>query len=97
VDGAVEAIRMEVDRMSSVEIPLRLREGEALVYEGGERAVVYSSMWHALRSLPMNPERLMLASGDHELLIDASVISGEDAHLKIELRVPGVQESVSRR
>jgi len=94
--GAVDAIRLEIDRVSAVEIPGRLRDGEALVYEGGESAVVYSPQWRALRTVPVDPGVLQVAPGHHELVLDARVAGEQDAHLKVELRLRGPAEGVSR-
>jgi hypothetical protein len=94
--GSVDAIRLEIDRVSAVEIPGRLRDGEALVYGGGESAVVYSRQWRALRAVPMDPAVLQVAPGHHELVLDARVAGDEDAHLKVELRLRGPAEGVSR-
>lgn len=97
VGGAVEGISMELDGVSRVALEGRLQEGEALVYQGGERAVVYSRQWKVLRSLPMDPAALRVAPGEHGLVLDGRVRGGEDAHLRVELRIRGAPEQVAPR
>jgi hypothetical protein len=80
-----------------VGIPGRLREGEAVVYKGGGEAVLYSSRWDALRTFPLDPEILGVAPGPHELAVDAQLIGDPEAHLKVELRLKGPGEPLSRK
>jgi hypothetical protein len=97
VGGGVESIRMEVDGVASLAFDGRLHEGEALIYQGGERALVYSPQWRVLRSVPMEPEHLVVGPGEHRVVLDARVDTVEDAHLKMELRLSGDPEAVVRR
>jgi len=95
VGGGVEGISMEVDGVASVHYEEGLRAGEALVYQGGDRALVYSPDWHLRRSIPMDPWALWVASGEHVMVLDAQVGGAENAHLKVELRIKGAPESVA--
>jgi hypothetical protein len=94
--GTVEGIRLEVDGVSTVEIPGRLQDGDAVVYAGGGEAVLYSAQWTPLGTFPLDPGVLGVASGLHELAVDARVMGDGDAHLKVELRLRGPGEPLSR-
>jgi hypothetical protein len=97
VGGTVEEISMEVDGVSRVVLEGRLEEGQALVYQGGERALVYSPQWQVIRSLSMDPTALGVAPGEHRLVLNARVGGGDDAHLRVELRIKGAPEHVAQR
>jgi hypothetical protein len=92
--GPARGLRMELDGVRSVDLPDRLGEGEALVYEGGDQGTIYSKDWQVLRTIPMDRASLRLVPGEHSLFFDAVMGSNEEAHLKLELRVWGEPESV---
>ncbi len=94
--GSVEGIRLEVDGVSAVEIPGRLQDGDAVVYAGGGEAVLYSAQWKALGTFPLDSGALGVASGLHELVVDAQVSGDGEANLKVELRLRGPGEPLSR-
>ncbi|MFG1691320.1 hypothetical protein ACGF5M_04120 [Gemmatimonadota bacterium] len=96
VGASVDGVRMELDGVGEVDLGVRLRDGEALVYEGGDRATVYSSQWRVLGSVPMDSTALNVGPGEHRLLLDAAVEGEEGAHLKVELRIRGEVQSVRR-
>jgi len=93
--GTASGIRMGIDGGEATEIPLTLRDGEALVYEGGESASLYSSHWQLLRRIPMDPEAVLVAPGAHELGFDARLSGGEDAVIRVEVRMRAPGERVA--
>jgi len=96
VGASVDGIRLEVDGVRTVELGVQLRSGEALVYKGGDRATVYSGQWRVVGSVPVDAAKLLVAFGEHRLLLDAALEGGEEAYLKLELRIWGEAESVPR-
>jgi len=94
VEGTVSEIRLEVDGAVERTVAGGLEAGEALVYEGGSRATVYSPSWQALRTVPVDSAALQVGSGGHSLGVDARVEGGGEAHLKVEIRVKGPREAV---
>lgn len=94
--GEVGGIRMELDGVRRVDLPVSLAEGETLAYRGGEQATVYSSGWRALRSIPVDAALLHIATGAHELVMDADLVA-DGGQLKVELRIWGEGELVSGR
>jgi hypothetical protein len=93
--GAVSGIRLEVDRVNEWTVPGTLGAGEALVYEGGNRATVYSPSWQVLRRVPVNVAALQVESGRHAVGVDARVEGGGESQLKVEIRVKGPREAVA--
>lgn len=96
VGGTATDIRLEIDGKPALAVPGALREGEALTYEGGERAAVYSRQWQRLRTVTVDPDALRVSPGSHELGVDARLGGGEGAELKVEIRLRGPEETVSR-
>jgi hypothetical protein len=94
-ETSADGILMEVDGVGRLELPVRLEDGEALVYEGGEEAWVFSPQWNLLRTVPMPEGTPAVGSGTHSLVVDAA-LRGEEGHLKVELRFWGNPEPVGR-
>jgi hypothetical protein len=92
---SVEGVRMELDGVNELGLPVRVRDGEILVYDGGESATVYSPQWRTLRKVPVVEAALQVGPGAHRLMLDADGPEGE-GHLKIELRFWGDAEGVER-
>ena len=96
VGTSVDGLLLEVDGVGRIELPVRLRDGEALVYEGGEAATVFSPEWRILGEVPVDHESLVLGLGRHSLMVDASLRGEDEGHLKVELRLWGAAEFVAR-
>jgi len=94
VEGTVSEIRLEVDGAVESTVPGGLQAGEALVYEGGSLATVYSPFWQVLRTVPVDSAALQVGSGRYSLGVDARVEGGGEAHLKVEIRVKGPGEAM---
>jgi hypothetical protein len=95
VGGTATEVRLEIDRVRTVEIPGALRDGESLVYRGGEHASLYDPQWQLIHTLPLDPDALYVEPGNHELGLDARLAGGEGAELKVEIRLRGPDEAVS--
>jgi hypothetical protein len=96
VGTAVDGILMEFDGVHRVELPVRLQDGEVLVYQGGGEATIYSARWQIIGTVPVDEAALMVGSGAHSLMLDAATSGGDGGHLKVELRLWGEAESVAR-
>ena len=60
------------------------------------RATVCSNQWRVLGFVPVDAANLLLASGEHRLLLDTALEAEEGGHLKVELRIWGEAEWVPR-
>ncbi len=94
--ASVDGLRLELDGVGRTELPIHLRDGEVLVYEGGEEAVVYSPQWSILGTIPMDGATLIVGPGGHSLMLDATMRGGDEGHLKVEIRLWGEAEFVAR-
>jgi hypothetical protein len=92
---SVDGIHLELDGVGRMDLPVRLEDGQALVYDGGEGASVYSPRWNLMGTVHLPEEILEVGTGSHTLVVDAS-LTGEEGHLKVELRFWGDPEPVGR-
>jgi len=92
---SVSDLLLELDGVGRLEIPVRLEDGEALVYQGGKDATLYSPQWAVLGTIPMDETGLFMAQGRHSIMVDA-LMSGGEGHLKLEFRIWGEEEFVTR-
>ena len=93
---SADGILLELDGVGRLELPVRLQDGETLVYQGGQEATVYSPQWRVLGSFPLNGGALTVGPGGHSLMLDATLRGGDEGHLKVELRLWGEAEFVAR-
>ena len=96
VGTSADRVLLELDGVGRLEIPVLLQDGEALVYQGGDEATVYSPQWQVLGTIPVDGAALMVNPGEHSLMFDATLRGGDEGHLKVELRLWGGAESVAR-
>jgi hypothetical protein len=94
--ASVDGLLFEIDGVGQVELPVRLQDGEALVYRGGEEATVYSPQWQVLGTVPVDGTALIVDPGEHSLMLDATLTGGDEGHLRVELRLWAEAEFVTR-
>jgi hypothetical protein len=95
-ESPVQGFLLELDGTRTLEVPAGLRDGESLVYEGGDTGTVYSPRWQPLRTISLDADALRVAPGEHQLLLDAAFGTPEGGVLKLEIRIRGSAESVAR-
>ena len=94
-DVAVDVVRLHLDGVDGIELPVGLGAGEVVVYSGGPVAQVFSPQWRALRTVPVMETELLISPGQHLLTLDADGMVGE-GQVKMELRVWGEEERVGQ-
>jgi hypothetical protein len=96
-DGRVSGIGGEVDGIRAFAFDVVLEPGDVLGYHGGDVAQHYDANWRIKRTVPVDPAALVLAPGAHTLEIDGRVSGGDDAVMKIEVRLSGEAERIGAR
>jgi hypothetical protein len=89
VDGPTTNPTFSIDGVLTTEVNVTLREGEVLVYRGGDAATVYSPSWESLREVMIEPAGFRVGAGAHRL-----GFSCDSGSAKIELRLTGDGEPV---
>ncbi|MGD2124381.1 MAG: hypothetical protein PVJ76_21810, partial [Gemmatimonadota bacterium] len=93
---SVDGLFLELDGSGGVDLSVVLRDGEALVYEGGGTATHYSPRWRRLGEVAVDSAGLEVRPGSHTLLVDGWDPRGEGS-LKVEIRIWGEAEGVDGR
>jgi hypothetical protein len=94
-ESAVRNVHLELDGTRSLDLQAELKAGEFLAYRGGDTGVVFSPQGEALRSVPIDPDALRVAPGEHRLLLDATFETPDEGDLKVEIRIWGSPEPLS--
>lgn len=93
VQADVFQVKIELNRSKNISLPIELKKGQTLKYEGGTEAVLYDSQWNTLKTIPVQPEQFILLSGKNELTLDCKFSepdAGVEAFLNLEIRLFGV-------
>ena len=91
-DGNVKDIIMEIDNYKKIQWPVNLSAGQTIKFEGGPSAYIYDKNWKKIRQIPVDPKDLNISKGDHSLSFDCRFSGGQEANVKLELRLLGEAE-----
>ncbi|WP_215224072.1 hypothetical protein [Echinicola shivajiensis] len=80
-------IKMEIDNFSKLEVSADLRGGNMLAYEGGDHAVLYDKHWNKIKEIKLDPTKLEVSNGKHEMILDMNAANGDE--IKVELILKG--------
>ncbi|RPH92956.1 MAG: hypothetical protein EHM72_16765 [Calditrichaeota bacterium] len=95
--GDISDIILEFDHHNEIRLPVTLRAGEKLKYDGGPEAIHYNVHWRPLERVAIEPSRFTVSQGEHELLFDCRFDDGKDVRAKLEIRISDHPQSVSKK
>ncbi len=96
IDCDASDITLEINNHKTIILPLTLKAGEHIKYEGGSKARKYNKYWHIIAEFDLDPKDLQLENGEHEISVDCSFSnSNSESKLKLELRTFGEEELLS--
>ena len=90
----VSGISIEIDDFKKTDLDISIQKGENLKYDGGTEVVLYDKSWNRIKSIQVDPEKLMVSSGDHKIKVDCNFSAKEEASLKLEIKTAGNKEKV---
>ena len=90
----MEDIRLEVDNYREILLPVPLKDGETLQYHGGDKAILYAKNWQTRGEIEVDALALTVSQGAHTILFDGTIIGGDEAEVKMEIRLVGPAERV---
>jgi hypothetical protein len=93
-DGEVSQVRISIDNGEAVVLPVRLREGWSLRYEGGAVATITDANHRRGGEIPVDETWFQVASGRHSLSLDAQLDPADEAKARLELRPRGQREPI---
>jgi len=87
VDGDMENVRMEIDNDKKLFIPMAMKAGETIKYNGGDRAKIYNKNWKELRGVNIDASALTISKGEHHITFDCKFLGGNESQVKLEVRL----------
>lgn len=96
-ETAISSMYFDVDNFKKIELPLTLPAGHYLKYDGGAEAIIYSGRWEKISTVPVDAQKLELATGSHKLIFDCQFEEGKDSVVKLEMKTTNDGEPVSSR
>lgn len=91
----VSGLSLEIDNHKQLDIPVSLQPGESLKYNGGNKIIHYNAAWQRIGEYKVEEDRLIIGSGDHNLIFDCAFEGGKSSEAKIELRTEGQTERIT--
>lgn len=89
----LENLVFTLAQYKTISIPVALKKGETLRYEGGKEAVVYSKNWDVISKIPLRHEDWVFPSGTQTLQFDCRFeYPEENAAAKVEFILVGPEE-----
>lgn len=96
LEGDASQITMEIDNYKEIVLPITLKVGEHVKYNGGQKAFVYDKNWQQIHAFDFDASALKVKDGDHSMTFDCEFKKkGEKPMLKLEIRTFGVKEKLS--
>lgn len=96
-DGPAKDISIEIDNHKKIVLPIEIRQGENLKYEGGDVALLYSGNWKVIKTINVNKDDFRIGTGEHDISVDCSFPSDDKGTLKLEVKTAGDPETVSAK
>jgi hypothetical protein len=94
-DTDLKNIVFTLAQYKTIQVPITLKKGETLRYDGGAEAVVYSKNWQVTSKILLRQEDWMLPAGSHTLQFDCRFEHpGENASAKAEFILVGPTEQL---
>jgi len=91
---AASNISFEIDDFKSITFDITINPDQYLKYDGGSEVVLYSNTWNEIKRIPIDPEKLVIGNGEHEIKVDCRFAGKNEASLKLELKTAGDPEKV---
>jgi hypothetical protein len=96
-EGSIADITIDINNHTRVSLPVVINPGEALKYQGGREAVIYSDSWNVIKKISVDESGLKLASGGNRIDIGCRFPSENKGVMKIEIRAAGSPERIKSR
>jgi hypothetical protein len=94
-DGAVSRVRLSIDNRETITLPVRLREGWSLRYEGGSTVTIHDASHRRDGGVSVDERWFQIAPGRHSVTLDAQLTPADNAKARLELRPLGLGESIN--
>ena len=93
-DGDVSQVRLSINNGEAIALPVRLREGWSLRYEGGSTVTIHDARHRRDGGVTVDERWFQVAPGRHSITLDAQLTPADRAKARLELRPLGQAESI---
>jgi hypothetical protein len=80
--ASVENIAIEIDNYYHVDIPVQVKKGQSLVWDGSAQIKLYNDKGQYIRTFEIDKGLPQLKKGKHVITIDAGTMDGEEPVIK---------------
>jgi len=94
-DAIAKDLTVEVDRFFKLAVPVTLKKGQSLVWDGSERMALYDEKGRKLETVEVGQRLPLLQRGKHSVGVDAR-FAGGDPVIKGTVKIKGAVEAVAR-
>ena len=95
-NAAISEISLEINHHQKIHLPLSLKKGQRLQYNGGDQLWLLDAQWNRLKSHKVSPSDFKVKSGNNSLGVDGQFKKGEAAaQLKLEIKTLGKSQKIS--
>ena len=95
-NAAIREISLEINHHQKIHLPLSLKKGQRLQYNGGDQLWLLDAQWNRLKSHKVSPSDFKVKSGNNSLGVDGQFKKGEAAaQLKLEIKTLGKSQKIS--
>jgi len=92
--GDVSQVRLSIDDGDAIALPVHLREGWSLRYEGGTTVTVEDEDHQRSGTITVDGSLFQIAPGRHSITIDAQLAPTDETRARLEVRPRGREEEV---
>ena len=92
--AGISGLEIAIDNVPVLLIDRAFQPGQIIRYGGGDEISIYSSRWVLQETVPVDPERLTLAEGEHLLAFRAIVAVPMEQPVKVEFKTIGNLQNI---
>lgn len=94
-EGAVlENLTLELNRYTMIDIPVTLKSGQSLVWDGSKQVKCYNDQGKLLETIQLETSPTSLRTGNHNLVVTAEKVSGDRPVVKGVVKLKGREEVI---
>jgi hypothetical protein len=92
----VENLEIEVDRFFRLKVPVSMKRGQTLVWDGSKEMVLYSDKGRFIRTIQVDRELPELKTGRHTIVLDAAIMKGVEPGIRGTVKLKGKVETIKK-
>ncbi len=94
-NDTVSDISLEIGNFSTVNIPVKLKKGDAIRYDGGKEIQICDKNWRTIQTIAVDASKLEAPKGDISLIFSCKFASSEDTEKKLSAEFKTFSEAMA--